>query len=251
MNPNRILFRSMLMALFAIGLCAASADASMQTLNFSNITANDVADATTGESQLSVTISDEYPGLTVPGQVAFTFTNTGAAAMSITDVYFDDGSLLGISSIVNGSGVSFSPGASPGNLPGGNAIDFNTSAGFLADSDTPKLQLNGVNPGESLTIIFNLIDGQTYADVIAAIDLSSEADNWGVDVEGGLRIGIHVQGFDGGGSESFVNNGGGFDLGGDPDPVPEPASIILFGLGTLGMGALARRRRQSEEPELA
>ena len=56
-------------------------------------------------------------------------------------------------------------------------------------------QPNGVNPGESLGIVFDLIGGQAFADTIAAL------------ADGGLRIGIHVQGFEDGGSESFVNNG--------------------------------------------
>ncbi|MFP3326110.1 hypothetical protein R0K05_23955, partial [Planococcus sp. SIMBA_160] len=80
----------------------------------------------------------------------------------------------------------------------------NTSAGFLADSD-PAVQPNGVNPGETLGVIFDLQTGLGYQDVVDAIALSQT--NPSADLTGGLRIGIHVQGFTGGGSESFVNNG--------------------------------------------
>ena len=89
-------------------------------------------------------------------------------------------------------------------------------AGFLADSDPPA-QPNGVNPGEFLTIIFNLINGQTFADVINELDTADE-----------LRIGIHVQGFANGGSESFVN-------------VPAPGALGVSALA--GLVALRRRRR--------
>jgi hypothetical protein len=182
---------------------------------FGNITGNDVANAAAGESQLAVEV--DAVGL---NQVSFKFTNAGPAAMSITDIYFDDGTLLGIASIINGgSGVNFSQGASPGNLPGGNALSpaFQTTAGFSADSNPPA-QPNGVNPGEMVTIIFTLINGMTFADTINA--LNTPGDH--------LRIGIHVQGFANGGSESFVNR------------VPAPGALALLGLGGL---AAARRRR--------
>jgi hypothetical protein len=60
---------------------------------------------------------------------------------------------------------------------------------------------------------------------------------------GGLRIGIHVQGFASGGSESFVNNppappGGGED---PPSAVPEPGVLSLVGFSLLGMLAVRRR----------
>jgi hypothetical protein len=51
------------------------------------------------------------------------------------------------------SGVDFAPGASPPNLPGGNAPAFSFDANFSADS-TPPAQPNGVNPGEFLSMIF-------------------------------------------------------------------------------------------------
>ena len=95
---------------------------------------------------------------------------------------------------------------------------FNVTAGFSADSNPPA-QPNGVNPGESLTITFNLLAGVTYADTITA--LNTPGDH--------LRIGIHVQGFGNGGSESFVNN------------TPAPGAA---GLGLMAAALVSRRRRR-------
>jgi hypothetical protein len=178
------------LAVVLVGLCwALPQPACAETYGFSNITGDSATNAATGEAQLSVDV-----GAGGAGQVRFDFHNVGAAACSITDVYFDDGVLLGIASIINGAGVQFAQYASPSNLPGGTNVDpdFQTTAGFSADSDPPT-QSNGVNPGESLGIVFNLKAGATLQGV-----LDSLADRT-------LRIGIHVQAFANGGSESFVN----------------------------------------------
>ena len=200
-----------------VALCALwlAAPASAATLGFGCITNTIAGDCAIGASQTSVDVTD--PG---GGQVLFTFHNAGPAASSIADVYFDDGSLLAIAFIINGPGVSFSQGASPPDLPGGNNASppFTVTAGFSADSDAP-VQPNGVNPGEALGIRFTLQGGASFLDVL---------DDLG---DGSLRIGIHVQGFATGGSESFVN-------------VPEPGALALAGVALAAVTARESSRRR-------
>lgn len=201
----------------ALAAAAISQVAAAQTYGFDCVTNSSAVNCAAGEAQLSVTVSG--PSAT---QALFTFTNAGSATLSLTDVYFEDGSLLGIAAITNGLGVSFSQFASPGNLPGGNTIGFTTTAGFSADSN-PPVQPSGVNPGETLGILFDLQAGRSFADVNS--DLAS----------GELRIGIHAQGYSNGGSESLVNLA---------SPVPEaPAALyLLSSMGVVAWFGRVRRR---------
>jgi hypothetical protein len=189
---------------------AAGHAAAFVTLGFENITANNPVSAANGEAQLWVTIQPSG------SLTSFIFQNIGTEAMSITDVYFDDGPILGLAQVINGSGVSFVPGANPGALPGGNMLTppFVATAAFSAES-TPPTQPHGVNPGEVLELRYSLQGGMTTDDVLAAI-ASRE-----------VRIGLHVQGFAGGLSEGFVNQ------------VPAPGPLALMALA----GLLSRRRR--------
>lgn len=162
-------------------------------------------------------------------QVAFTFRNAGPGASSVEGIYFDDGTLLGISSVIDKddgtgglSGVDFTAGsAAPPELPRAHNLSptFETTAGFLADADAPTVK-NGVNPDEWVTIVFALQSGGTYEDVVTELS------------NGELRVGLHVIGFESGGSESLVN---------EFTPVPVPAAFWLLASGLVGLGVFRKK----------
>lgn len=220
-NPTKAI-----VAVVVVGLVVSMPVGALASVySFSRITSNSIDNVAT---QLLVEVA--AVGDT---QVSFKFSNSGPIASSITDVYFDDGALLGIASIVNGTGVAFSTPATPPDLPGGGGVGFITTAGFSADSNPPA-ESNGVNPGEWVVIVFNLIsepEPMEFADVINAIENPTE------DLR--LTIGVHVQAIGTGGtSDSFITPE-------PPEPgptVPEPTSLAVWGLG-LAAVAFYRRRR--------
>jgi len=175
--------------------------------------------------QLSVDVTAQA------GAVRFTFNNNGPIAPSITDIYFDDPDpklfVIGSTTVDNISGVSFSPNASPPNLPNPNNVVPAFNAAFSADSNSQGggTLTNGVNNvgGDSVAIVLALTAGSTFAGVLSELGA------------GTLRIGLHVQGIPGinGTSDSYIAT------------TPVPAALPLFVTGVVAMGLLRRRRKNS------
>jgi hypothetical protein len=179
-------------------------------LDFFCISNNSAINAAAGEAQLQV------EAIPVGTQAMFQITNAGSVEMVVTGVYFADGTLLGLATLNGSAGVIYQQGGSPPNLPGGNMISppFVATAAFTATAASPAPH-NGIAPGQWLQVAFDLLPGLTFLDVEAAL------------ASGDLRIGLHVQGFADGGSESFVN-------------VPAPGAALV---PVMGMALAWRRRR--------
>jgi hypothetical protein len=187
-----------------------------KTYGFYNITNNSAANAATGQSQLAVQVYDYGTDL-----VSFKFSNTGLEDCVITEIYFQGDSILEFDSIDESlPGVDFNDdevgNAKPGNLPGGKSMaqQFLSTTGFSIEPINPAPHW-GVGPGEWVELVYSIQAGSVFEDIVQELD---NAD---------LRIGIHVQSFDNGGSESFVN-------------VPEPATMILLTLSGLFLGKCRR-----------
>ena len=152
------------------------------------------------------------------GKSDFTFYNNSSVESCIANIYFDDGTLLGISSITNSTYTLFSQGGSPGDLPSGNTIGFYADSAFNSGATAPAPN-NGVcspPPGlEWVKISFDLQSGGTIEDVVQELNT------------GQLRVGLHIINLPDGSSESAVS-------------VPEPATLFLL---TAGAIALRKKRR--------
>ena len=194
-------------------LVVSSASAVLSPTCITNKNAGDCAIA---EAQIGLTVTQFSPT-----QLRWQFTNAGPTASFIADLYWEDrqalsSMLLSIDLFVQPVGVNFSENATPANPPG---IPFNTA--LSADSDSP-IAGNGVNPGESLGVIMNLVAGVNFAQFSAA---------W---IAKEIRVAAHIQGFASGGSECVLWDGGTIT------PTPEPTTAMLLAIGVFGL--MYRRR---------
>jgi hypothetical protein len=170
-------------------------------------------------------------------QVVFTFSNSGPAVSSIHEVYFEDGSLLRLAQILdNPDAVDFwQDKINPGNLPSWENLDPDFHATLALSVDTEKNAASGVNGGETLGLVFDLINQKTFSDVLAAINLGFTNPDPGPTPKYSLRVGLHVGDFGPNGeSQSFIMS----------PPVPLPGAVLL---GSLGLGVAACRLRGRKE----
>ena len=125
--------------------------------------------------------------------------------------------------------------------------EFVVTEGFLCDSDNPTIggsgvdpdDDSGVDPGESISILFTLKDGKTFEDTIAALD--GGADGIGDD----LRIGLFVLGIGLPDSDSSSGNVWGQECYVNSTTstiIPAPGAVLLGSIGVGLVGWLRRRR---------
>jgi len=203
----RTVSRYMFVLCLVSGFWAAESRATLYSVT--NITTDNASNIIIGKAQFYVQVEDAGAG-----EVRFIIGNSGARTSSIEEVYFDNGvtplQLAGLTAIENSAGVEFTSPATPSELPGANNAtpEFHTTYNLSATAKPPKSK-QGINEGESLGIVFNLVSGKSYSDVINALG------------DGSLRVGLHAQSFDLSGSDSFIL-------------IPSPAtlSLLMAGLAT-------------------
>ena len=178
------------------------------TYNFIGVNANEV----NVSNQLSLDVNQ------IGNSVDFKFINaSGGVNVFVGAIYFDflNANLFTDLDQTNSLGTVSFTGITPStqNFPEGNGINFSTNA----EGDRNGGARNGINIGENLVLTALLSPG---ADVNALLQ------------SGGLRVGLHVQGYQSGGSDSYVNG---------PSEVPLPAAAWLFGSALIGFAGFKRK----------
>ncbi len=150
--------------------------------------------------------------------VDFVFHNDSTIGATVANVYFEMNALMANGSIAGQSaGVDFDVGGNPQN-PAQPGFLYGGSWGgnlFRARAENPAPH-NGINPGETLTIRFDLVG--SFADVLAAVQPG--ANN-------GFRIAQHV-----------ISVNGDFSVWSINTPTPGGAAVLALG----GLVAMRRRR---------
>ena len=157
--------------------------------------------------------------------VYFEFVNRSSNSSNISEIYFDDSGAP--DSIANGSvfdtlgDVSYSIGnVSPPNLPAGNALDPNFDANRDISAEADGKTSEGLNSGENLVLAYDIANLSGFSDAL---------------LNNTFRIGLHVRSIgQGGESDAFIacRLDTPPDTSTPQDPVPEPSTLLLLGMGS-------------------
>ena len=186
---------------------------------------------TTGQNQFKTTVSQQ--GLPA-NQVLFTFINHllpgGSQASSITGISFIDTPMLSLKKILgvtNTSGVLFNSGTATSSK-GTNTFTFSNQGGVS----------NGINPGEKLSILFQIRDG--FSSPIDAVIADLQKDKNG----GASSLGILLT------ARGFSGQQTSFKADFHNSAVPEPLTMLGSG-AALGVGALLKKKGSKSKKQKA
>ena len=141
---------------------------------------------------MNCTIAENQLSADLTGDI-LTITSNGSEAAVVEQVFIEAAGVTG-GSFLGGIGSDFGNAVMGGNLPGGNTVSFMTDYNFAADNPAPR---DGVGYHPQDTQVIQTAQFQLLG------DLSD------------IRIGVHVIGFESGGSESLITGA-----------VPEPSAAI-------------------------
>lgn len=196
----------------------------------------------------------------LPGSIITPVDLGGATAPSQAQI-------VGFGYTVNFVGTPAHQGVVAGASGGQYAIPIADSAGtplagnYFSTGDTGRIEILFTNPQLGLSLLWGSIDGyntlelRNRGSVVATVGGAAAAGAAGIPAKG-------FQGF--GGSAyitltgvtfnevRFTSGSNSFEFGavrasergfGEPNPVPVPAALALFGAGLLGLGLVARKRQ--------
>ena len=194
-----------ILAVAAVVFGASSAEA-VPLAPFTCITNNVATNCGIGTSQLSGDLTGNMLTIKMTGSIPAVVKQLSIEGAGVTSLSF-------VSSTAFGT-VAFGAASAGGNLPGGNSLSPPFMEAFTINALSPAPPLNGIG--------FHNQDQNSPQE--GKFMLGGNLT--------GLRIGVHVIGYDFGGSEAFVTT-----------PIPEPSTLLLLASGLAGLGFFMRRRK--------